>query len=126
VWYELGRFDESYEAAEEAEALTGPWDLSTLLPAKAARAKVLARRGAFDEAQELIAAAERTIRATELFQETADLLMAKAEVLRLAGRTTEAAASATEALEMYEMKEYVPLIAKARAFLEQLPDRVDP
>jgi len=45
----------------------------------------------------------------------------RAEVLRLAGRPEDARASAEDALERFERKEYAVGIRRARAFLEALP-----
>jgi hypothetical protein len=53
----------------------------------------------------------------------ADALMALAEVLRLANRSSEAAAVIQEALNLYEQKGNVVSAGKARALLGELQTR---
>jgi hypothetical protein len=53
----------------------------------------------------------------------ADVMLAKAEVFRLAGRRDEAAAAARDAMAIYERKQFVPYQQRARAILAELDSR---
>ncbi len=53
VLVELGRNDEALELTRESEELAGEDDITAQVPWRRARAKVLARRGASEEAERI-------------------------------------------------------------------------
>ena len=69
-----------------------------------AGAQVLVRRGATDEAIALAREATAIISETQELLTLPDLLLRRADVLRLAGRPDEAADTLREAIELYERK----------------------
>jgi Flp pilus assembly protein TadD len=82
--------------------------------------RVLARRGSIQEAERLAREAVRLVEQTDWLQGHADALMDLAEVLRLAGRTQNAAESLRQALQLYDHKGNLVLAAKARNGLREL------
>jgi len=112
-----GRFDEAEDVVRLGEEAAAPDDLSSLIELRAARAKVLAWRGRFDEAEgaalEAIALAERT----DFPSQQGDAFSALAEVLRLGDRIDESHAALEQALERYERKGNVPASERVRALL---------
>jgi Flp pilus assembly protein TadD len=81
---------------------------------------VLARRGSIQEAERLAREAVRLVEQTDWLQGHADALMDLAEVLRLAGRSQNAAESLRQALQLYDHKGNLVLAAKARNGLREL------
>jgi class 3 adenylate cyclase/tetratricopeptide (TPR) repeat protein len=118
--YRQGRYDEAAGALAEAAELGAEDDVVTQVWLRAGQAKLTARRGALDageaEAREGVALAG----ATEFVDLRGDSLLALAEVLRLAGRTDEAADAARQALAIWEAKRNVISSDRARATLAQL------
>jgi tetratricopeptide (TPR) repeat protein len=109
---------EDYEEAERfsrasADAADDDDVLSQVLW-RTARAKVLARRGEVAAAEALVREALELVEATDLLNAQGDALLDLAEVLRLAGRTREAATVAQEAATRYEQKENRVSLARAR------------
>jgi hypothetical protein len=119
--YALGRFGEAHQLTEEAEALAPADDLDAQARWRAARAKVLAQRGQFTIARQLAAEAEALIAPTTWADLQAEVLVAKAEVSRLAGALGEAAASLRTALRIYQDRHAVALADRTRAALASLP-----
>ena len=118
--YALGRFDEAHRLTEEAEAVAAADDLDAQAVWRATRAKVLAQRGQFTTARQLVGEAEALIAPTDWAQGQAEVHMAKAEVSKLAGTPTEAAASLRTALRIYEDRRAVGLADQTRAALASL------
>jgi ATP/maltotriose-dependent transcriptional regulator MalT len=83
-------------------------------------AVVAARRGDLDEALRLSAEAEAIAAPTDCLIDQADVALDRAEILLLAGRPDEARASAADAFERFERKEYAIGIRRAREMLERL------
>jgi tetratricopeptide (TPR) repeat protein len=121
VEYALGRAGEAYRLTEESEALAGADDLDAQVRWRAARAKVLAQRGQFTAARQLADEAEALVAPTTWADVQAEILVAKAEVSKLAGAPAEAAASLREALRIYEDRRVLPLADRTRAALASLP-----
>jgi tetratricopeptide (TPR) repeat protein len=119
--YALGRFGEAYQLTGEAEALAAADDLNVQARWRMTRAKVLAQRGQFTAAWQLAGEAEALIASTTWAQLQAEMLVAKAEVSKLAGAPAEAAASLREALRIYQDRRAVALADQARAALASLP-----
>jgi predicted ATPase/transcriptional regulator with XRE-family HTH domain len=120
--YGLGRFGEAYQLTEEAEALAVAGDLDAHVRWRAARAMVLAQRGQFASARQFAGQAEALIAPTASTEAElqAAVLVAKAEVAKLAGAPAEAAASLRKALRIYEDRRVVPLADRTRATLASL------
>jgi class 3 adenylate cyclase/tetratricopeptide (TPR) repeat protein len=120
---ELGRNDEALELTRESEELAGEDDITAQVPWRGARAKVLARRGATEEAvriaREGVAIAERT----DWLNLRGDARMDLAEVLRLMGREDESRQNIQLAIELFEQKGNSVMASRARTFLEQLSVR---
>ena len=115
-----GHYDEAFELTLVSEKAASPDDLLSQIVWRSLRAKLLARRGAFDEAETLSQDAVRLAAETDSLDFHADVLMDTAEALRLAGRTEETVQAAGEALSLYERKENLVSSEQARGFLARL------
>jgi tetratricopeptide (TPR) repeat protein len=112
--YEQGRYDEAAEWSDISERKApiegvGPGGLRNRW--REVRAKVLARRGQFELAEQLAREAVAMMEQTDSTGSQADARLALAEVLGLADRNDEAAEAAARAAELYERK---GIVAKAR------------
>ena len=123
VEYALGRAGEAHRLTEEAEALAAADDLDAQVRWRATRAKVLAQRGQVTAAMQLVGQAEALIAPTTCAELEAEILVAKAEVAKLAGAPAEAAASLRAALRIYEDRRAVALAKRTRAALASLAAR---
>ena len=117
--YAQGRFNEAQRLTEEAEALAGAGDTDAQARWRATRAQLLARRGQFAAAARLAGEALALIPATSA-PRLAEVLMAQAEVSRLAGAPDEAEASLRRALQICEDRRIIPLAERTRASLASL------
>ena len=99
------------EVAEQASAAD---DMMSQMLWRTARAKVLARRGETAPAEQLARQGVALARKIESPNALADALMDLAEVLRLAGRSTDVAAVIDEAIRLYDSKGNVVAGARAR------------
>jgi Flp pilus assembly protein TadD len=88
------------------------------------KAKVLARRGRSHEAVAVAGEAVRLAVGTDYLELHAHALMSWAEVLRLAGRTGDAASTLRDAIELHRRKGNVVDEARATDLLEEL--KADP
>src|SRR5262245_34691557 len=115
--YAQGRLSEAQQMTDEAQAAdvpdSGIWKTSLL----SLRAKMLARRGQFPAAMELLAEAEALITSASSAVVQTEVFEAKAEVSRLAGALDQAAASLRAALQIYEDRRATLLAAKVTAAL---------
>jgi tetratricopeptide (TPR) repeat protein len=114
------RYDEADELARRSAELANPDDVSSQTGSRRVLAKVLARRGELEEAERLSVEALALIDATDALFEQALTLVDRAEVLRLADRTEEAAQALDEAIRLYEAKGIVPGVAEARTLRAEL------
>jgi tetratricopeptide (TPR) repeat protein len=114
---ELGRYDEAGQLAEIAERTAARGDLTTQVRRRAAQAKVLAQRGALDEAEALARAAVTLTDGTEFPDWRADTLLDLSEVLRSAEHTEQANTAIREAVRLYDSKGNLVSADKARALL---------
>jgi hypothetical protein len=121
VEYALGRAGEAQRLTEESEALAEAADLDAQARWRATRAKILAQRGQFTTARQLAGEAEALIAPTSRADLQTEILVAKAEVAKLAGAPAEAAASLRTALRIYQDRRIVPLADQTRAALASLP-----
>jgi tetratricopeptide (TPR) repeat protein len=86
-------------------------------------AKLRARRGEHDEAEELAREAVRIGEQTDNVSMQGDALRDLAEVLAAAGRTDEAAQALEQAPERYERKKNLAMVAQVQPRLEELRAR---
>jgi predicted ATPase/DNA-binding XRE family transcriptional regulator len=118
--YLQGRLDEAQQMTEEAEAISHPDDIDAQRRWRAARAKLLARHRQFPAARQLLTEAEALISPTFWTTHKADLLVAEAEVHRLAGDPDRAAASLHAALRIYEDRRTAPLAEQVKIAIASL------
>jgi predicted ATPase/DNA-binding SARP family transcriptional activator len=117
---EQGRLDEARRLTEEAEALAGAGDVISQAQWRATRAKLLARRGEPGAAARLADEALAQIPPTSFDPLLGEVLIAKAEVLRLAGAPGDAGTSLRRALQLFEERRMTPLAERTRALLAAL------
>ena len=110
---DVGDVDGALEHAALSRATAAEDDLTAQVPWRTARARALARRGEFAEAERLVAEARA------LDPSDARVLEHEAEILRLAGRSRRRTSSWPRALSVHEAKGNVPAAARVRALLER-------
>jgi DNA-binding SARP family transcriptional activator len=115
--YAQGRDDRALELSKVSEAVTASDDLSPGVQWRAVRAKVLARQGDLEQAEALAREAVALAAETDFLVLRGDALMDLAEVLRAAGRETDAVPFVEQALELYEQKGNVVAAERAGASL---------
>jgi tetratricopeptide (TPR) repeat protein len=118
--YAQGRYDEALELSEFAERITIQGDVDAEVGWRQLRAKALARLVHLDEAEGLAREAVRLAANTDFLAMHAGALLALAEVLRLADRSSDAAAALREALELFRQKGNVVAAARAESSLAEL------
>jgi predicted ATPase/DNA-binding SARP family transcriptional activator len=118
--YAQGRLDEAEQVTEEARALAPAGDFDTQARCRATRAKVLARRGQHAAAKQLADEAETLAAPTSWTALQAEVLEAKAEVLRLGGATGEAETCLRAALDLHQQRRASALADRTRAALASL------
>jgi class 3 adenylate cyclase/tetratricopeptide (TPR) repeat protein len=118
--YLQGRYDEAYEWTVRSEQTAGAGDLEAQADLRAVRAKILARRGAFAEAERLAREAVEIGRPAEELDHEGDNWFDLAEVLHLAGRNAEAAEALREASRLWTLKGNIVSANKAQATLVTL------
>jgi class 3 adenylate cyclase/tetratricopeptide (TPR) repeat protein len=119
-----GRLDEAESWAERADELGASDDALTQMLWRQAKATVLARRAHFEAAEALALEAVAIADRTDMIDCQGDAYCDLAEVLRLAGRTDEATAALEQALERYERKQNLAMVAQVKPKLEELRARV--
>jgi tetratricopeptide (TPR) repeat protein len=90
--YEQGRFDEAQQLIHQANAEPSP---ATVSSTRLTEAKLLARRSEFAAARQLVGQAAALLSPTSTPMQQAEILLARAEVERLAGAPGPAAAFRT-------------------------------
>ncbi|HEX2031305.1 MAG TPA: adenylate/guanylate cyclase domain-containing protein [Actinomycetota bacterium] len=115
-----GRYEEAERFARISEETADPQDLMSQIQWRSARARVMGHRGRLDEAERLVRDAVMLADGTDFLETRADVRLALAEVLELAGRGAEAAAAIREAADLYERKGNVVSADRARAALAGL------
>jgi class 3 adenylate cyclase/tetratricopeptide (TPR) repeat protein len=117
--YVLGRHEEAARLTVTSEESAAADDVTAQILWRTTRARVLAARGALDEAQELARRAVALARRTDYLNLHAEALMSLADVRSAAGSPDDAAAAAHDALELYEAKGNLVSADRARAWLER-------
>jgi class 3 adenylate cyclase/tetratricopeptide (TPR) repeat protein len=100
-----GRLDEAEAAVRRSRENATSDDFNAQAGWRAAEARILAHRGAFEEGERLAREAIEIIDRSDELSHQADFRVGLAEVLQLAGRTDESIPVLEEALERYEQKE---------------------
>jgi tetratricopeptide (TPR) repeat protein len=118
--YGEGNDEEAERYSRESEDAAAPDDVLSQVLWRTARAKIWARRGHLDRAEELAREAVRLVEATELSTPRADALSDLAEVLAFAERRDEAVAALEQAARLHEQKGNVTGLGWARAAAEEL------
>lgn len=116
----LGRLDEAAELVQEAFATGAEDDVVTQILGRQAQGRILALRGDFAEGERLAREAVALVEATDLLDTKGDALADLAEVLALAGRTSEAVESFRLAAERFERKGNLVSAGRVRLRLEEL------
>jgi class 3 adenylate cyclase/tetratricopeptide (TPR) repeat protein len=120
VLYLQGRLDESEEMTRRAEEAGASDDIATQVIWRRVRAKVIARRGRYEEAVALAEEAVALNEGTDSWGIRADALFDLGEVYELAGRLDDARRATRDALHLYEQKGVVPVIERVRPRLAYL------
>jgi tetratricopeptide (TPR) repeat protein len=118
--YAQGRVGEAQQMTEEAQAAASPADIDAQARWRAVRAKVLARAGQFRASRTLLDEAAALVSPTSWAALQAEILMARAEVDRLAGAPEQAAASLRAARRIYTDRHATSLADQAAAALASL------
>ncbi|MGH2817544.1 MAG: hypothetical protein ACRDJS_03665 [Actinomycetota bacterium] len=118
--YAQGRHDEAFRLAEGAEKITIKGDVDAGVRWRQLRAKALARLGLYDEAEHHATEAVRLASATDLLNLHAQAMVALTEVLRLAGRKSDAASALKTALDLHQQKGNIVAEARAASPLDEL------
>jgi tetratricopeptide (TPR) repeat protein len=112
--YAQGRYDEALELSKEAEQAGALDDVTTQIRWRSLRAKVLARRGQFGEAEALARDAVDQANRADYLEDRAQTVASLAEVLELAGDAAAARACLEDVAELYERKGNVVSSARTR------------
>ena len=118
--YAQGRYEEAEELAEFGERITIEGDVDAEVRWRQLRAKTLARRGRHDEAEPLVREAVRIVAPTDYLDLHADALFALAEVMQLAGRSSDAAEALRDALDVCRRKGNLVGAGRAESLLAAL------
>ena len=117
---ELGREDEALELAAETARVAATDDFEPHSRHRLVRARVLARRGDFDQADELLREAAALIEPTDYVILHLAVAFARAEVDRLAGRTEAEREVLETALPIAEKKRNLVAVERMQARLAEL------
>jgi tetratricopeptide (TPR) repeat protein len=112
--YALDRLEESDAWAGRAAELGASDDATTQMLWRQARAKVLARRGESEDAEQLARDATAIGDATDMLDSQGDAYADLSEVLLLAGKPDEAAVALEQAISRYERKGNIVSTHRAR------------
>ena len=115
-----GRQEEAERFTEVAEALGEADDLITQIMWRGVRARVVANRGCFDDAERLARDAVTMAATTDWISLHADALLDLEAVLVAAGRTTDTPPIIAKAIRFYEQKGNIVAAEEARARLDSL------
>ena len=117
-----GRYDEAEQLAERGHDLADEDDPATQSLYRRVAAVVAAHRGEHAEAERLASEALTDSLKTDSPQIQADAYFDLAEVLAVAGRREDAAATWREALDRYDRKGIIPLARRTRERLSALQE----
>jgi tetratricopeptide (TPR) repeat protein len=120
VLYKQGRPDEAERYVTLTREAASPDDVASQSIWRQIQAKILARRGDFDEALRLALEAVSWYEGSDYIDLLGDALMDLSEVLDMSGDQAAALAAAREALAKYQQKGDVPATATARKRIAEL------
>jgi len=120
VLCELGRFDEAEPLAQIGRDQGVEEELQVQALWRQVQARVLAYRGECESAEALAREAIAIVEQTDGLNMAGDAYCDLADVLTAAGRTDEAAGALEQALECYERKKNLAMVAQVRPKLEKL------
>ena len=112
-----GKFVEAADLVAVAEQMAAPDDIVNVSAWQRVKAKVLAQRGETDAAITLAAKTCDLLSGTDMLDERALAALDLSAILKAAGLHERAAAAATEAAALYELKGNLVGRAKAEALL---------
>ena len=118
VLYEQGRLDEAFDCTEQTRELAVEQDVVVQAIWQGVQARILATRGAVEEAERLAQTAAGLADRTDFASFAGDALLDLADVLDQAGKREAAGAAARQALGRYERKGNDVSAARARAVLD--------
>ena len=117
--YRQGRYDEALSHARHSAELAPATDPMSNSMWRAVMGKVLARQSDYTKAEALAREAVRISNRMDQLQVRGDVLLALAEVLRLAGRSEESNQRIGEAQVLYVRKGNLVMAERARSLLQQ-------
>jgi len=119
----LGRLDEADELTQAAEEHASHDDVAAQMLWRQVRARVLARRGQVDEAEQAAREAVSLAESTDMLNMHGDALVDLAEVYALGGRVSDAGQELERALALYQRKGNVVAADGVRSRLEAVAAR---
>ena len=118
--YAQGRAEEAGPLTEISEQLAARDDLLTQVVWRRVRAKVMARQGRIDEAEDLAQEAVTISESTDFLNTRADALVDLAHICRRAGRLDEARTAIAKGIALYEEKGNRVAVEQTQAHLADL------
>ena len=118
--YRQGRYEEADEWAQTTADLAMEGDFDPEFRWRAVRARVLAHRGEFEEAEKLAREGVEIVEQTDWYLHRGQALSALGEVLELAGRVDDARACYEQAVEAFQRKGVLPDAEVARRRVVEL------
>jgi predicted ATPase/class 3 adenylate cyclase len=118
--YSQGRLEEAEKHVAVAREAAAPDDVASQTIWRQVLAKILARRGDFDEALRLAREAVSWYEDSDYIYLHGGALMDLSEVLDVSGDHAAALAAAREGLGKFEQKGHVPAMARARERIDEL------
>jgi DNA-binding SARP family transcriptional activator len=115
------RFDDADGWCRFAAELGASDDIITQALWRTARAKLLAREGLLEEAEEVAREAVRLIEDTDALNRKAESLLDLAGILEAAGRAEEAVEAVERAIDLFERKGNVAGARRAQTLLAEMP-----
>jgi len=120
VFFDLGDLDAAFDAAARGLELGASDDAYTQILARGVQAKVLARRGSPEEAEQLAREACELADATDMSCSRGGAYEDLGHVLYVAGKTAEAERAIEHAAEIYDAKGAVAMSERARRMHAEL------
>jgi class 3 adenylate cyclase/tetratricopeptide (TPR) repeat protein len=118
--YALGRVDEAEELARQGRELAAEQDVTPQIAWRQAQALVEVSRGRYDEAQMLAREAVAIAEPTDALNWQGEAWSDLGDVLAAGGRADEAAGAFEQALDRFERKKNLAMVAQVRPRLEAL------
>jgi hypothetical protein len=115
--YEQGRYGDAEVWTHLARDSAGSDDLDAALSWRPVQAKILARQGEIDEAEQLARETLELVARTDSVNRHADSFLALAEILGIAGYQKRAEEMIRNALDLYERKGNLASADRARTLL---------